>query len=185
MSNTSRGWIGLIVGLVVGMSIGAAVAVPAAQQYLVNIMSWPENLNVTLTNPPSLPPDADGDGVPDDVDAFPTNPMWSVNVLIFQGSLQGPGELRIPIQSDRIVDLMINSTTTVNYIEYYLIPDQSCGVFLWTPNTPGFVMPYRLTAGLLHRQPSDDPRRARDGHQLQRVAPDHGLRPYLGRLPIQ
>ncbi len=147
----TRNWamVGLIVGLAVGMSVGAAVAAPAAQQILVDITSWPENLNVTLTNPPTLPPDADGDGVPDDVDAFPTNPMWSVKVLIFQGKLDAPGELRIPIQSDRIVDLMINTTTTVNYIEYYLIPDQSCGVVLVTPNTLGFVMPYRLTAGCL------------------------------------
>ena len=83
MSKTNAGLIGLIVGLALGMGVGVGVAVPAAQQYMVDVLSWPENLNVTLANPPTLPADAHGDGVPDNVDAFPTNPMWSVRVLIF------------------------------------------------------------------------------------------------------
>ena len=58
---------------------------------------------------------------------------------------------------------MINTTTTVNYIEYYLIPDQSCGVFLNTPNSLGFVMPYRLHAGcFIGGQPMTSDVRATD-----------------------
>jgi len=63
----------LIVGLVLGLSVGTVAAAPL-RETLISIVSWPSNMNVTLTNAP--PADTDGDTVPDSLDEFPDNPLW-------------------------------------------------------------------------------------------------------------
>lgn len=69
-------WSALLVGLVLGLSIGAATAVQVQEQ-LVRITAWPTELNVTVTNLPTVPVDTDGDRVLDALDAFPYDPDLS------------------------------------------------------------------------------------------------------------
>src|SRR6266571_802347 len=86
----------LIVGVLVGLSVGVVRAAPGSQSVI--IVGWP------------LPADADGDSVPDGIDAFPNDPVH--HAIFFSETVSfTPGSVfDLPLQPSSAKDVNITRT---------------------------------------------------------------------------